>query len=70
MISRPDAALGLSVVAVILMTGSLSTHDIVMSQAGDGVWRVPHGDEIYADVPEADKQRIWAGNAVEFFKLA
>ena len=27
-------------------------------------------DKIYADVPEADKQRIWAGNAVEFFKLA
>ncbi len=27
-------------------------------------------DKIYADVPEADTQRIWAGNAVEFFKLA
>jgi uncharacterized protein len=27
-------------------------------------------DEIYADVPEADRQRIWAGNAVEFFRLA
>jgi predicted TIM-barrel fold metal-dependent hydrolase len=27
-------------------------------------------DKIYADVPEADKQRIWAGKAVEFFKLA
>jgi NADH-quinone oxidoreductase subunit H len=31
-----EAALGLSVVAVVLMAGSLSTHDIVMSQAGDG----------------------------------
>ncbi len=27
-------------------------------------------DEIYADVPEAEKRRIWADNAVEFFKLA
>jgi hypothetical protein len=27
-------------------------------------------DKIYADVPEEDKCRIWAGNAVEFFKLA
>jgi NADH-quinone oxidoreductase subunit H len=31
-----EAALGLSVVAVVLMAGSLSTHDIVMSQAADG----------------------------------
>jgi len=31
-----EAALGLSVVAVVLMAGSLSTHDIVMGQAGDG----------------------------------
>jgi NADH-quinone oxidoreductase subunit H len=31
-----EAALGLSVVAVVLLAGSLSTHDIVMSQAGDG----------------------------------
>jgi hypothetical protein len=30
----------------------------------------PPLNKIYADVPEADKQRIWAGNAVEFFKLA
>src|SRR5213079_2431349 len=29
-----EAALGLSVVTVILMTGSLSTHDIVATQAG------------------------------------
>lgn len=31
-----EAALGLSVVAVVMMTGSLSTHDIVVQQAGDG----------------------------------
>jgi predicted TIM-barrel fold metal-dependent hydrolase len=27
-------------------------------------------DQIYADVPEDEKQRMWAGNAIEFFKLA
>jgi predicted TIM-barrel fold metal-dependent hydrolase len=26
-------------------------------------------EEIYADVPEADRRRIWAENAVEFFRL-
>jgi NADH-quinone oxidoreductase subunit H len=31
-----EAALGLSVVTVVLLAGSLSTHDIVMSQAGEG----------------------------------
>jgi NADH-quinone oxidoreductase subunit H len=31
-----EAALGLSVVAVVLMAGSLSTNEIVMSQAADG----------------------------------
>jgi NADH-quinone oxidoreductase subunit H len=31
-----EAALGLSIVAVVLLSGSLSTHDIVLSQAGDG----------------------------------
>ncbi|MET0729058.1 MAG: NADH-quinone oxidoreductase subunit NuoH [Acidimicrobiales bacterium] len=31
-----EAAMGLSVVTVVLMTGSLSTHDIVMVQAGEG----------------------------------
>ena len=31
-----EAALGLSVVSVVLLAGSLSTHDIVMSQAGEG----------------------------------
>jgi uncharacterized protein len=27
-------------------------------------------DKIYADVPAEERDRIWAGNAVEFFKLA
>jgi NADH-quinone oxidoreductase subunit H len=31
-----EAALGITVVAVVLMSGSLSTHDIVVSQAGAG----------------------------------
>ena len=31
-----EAALGLSVVTVVLLSGSLSTHDIVMNQAGEG----------------------------------
>ena len=31
-----EAALGLSVVAVVLLAGSLSTHDIVVAQAGSG----------------------------------
>ncbi|HZU91604.1 MAG TPA: amidohydrolase family protein [Stellaceae bacterium] len=30
----------------------------------------PIVEEIYADIPEPDKRKIWAGNAVEFFKLA
>ncbi len=32
-----EAALGMTIVTVILVTGSLSTHDIVMSQ-GHGIW--------------------------------
>jgi NADH-quinone oxidoreductase subunit H len=32
-----EAALGLSVLAVVLLTGSLSTHDMVMVQSGDGL---------------------------------
>ena len=36
-----EAALGLSVVAVVLLAGSLSTHDIVLSQAGDGFGHPP-----------------------------
>lgn len=31
-----EAALGLSVASVVLMTGSISTHDMVAAQAGDG----------------------------------
>ena len=30
----------------------------------------PITDKIYADIPEDDKSRIWAGNAGEFFHLA
>ena len=26
-------------------------------------------EKIYADVPEGEKHQIWAGNAVNFFKL-
>ena len=26
-------------------------------------------DEIYADVPEDEKRKIWADNAVQYFKL-
>jgi predicted TIM-barrel fold metal-dependent hydrolase len=29
----------------------------------------PLVEEIYADIPEPEKRKIWAGNAVEFFKL-
>jgi NADH-quinone oxidoreductase subunit H len=32
-----EAALGLSIVAVVLVSGSLSTHDIVVQQAGRGI---------------------------------
>jgi NADH-quinone oxidoreductase subunit H len=31
-----EAALGISVVAVVMLSGSLSTHEIVVQQAGDG----------------------------------
>src|SRR3546814_14438991 len=34
------AALGLSVVTVVLLSGSLSTHDIVMTQAADGYFGI------------------------------
>jgi NADH-quinone oxidoreductase subunit H len=37
-----EAALGLSVAAVVLVTGSLSTHDIVLVQAGDGRGLLPN----------------------------
>jgi NADH-quinone oxidoreductase subunit H len=35
-----EAALGLSVVAVVLLAGALSTHDIVLSQAGEGYFGI------------------------------
>ena len=35
-----EAALGLSAAAVVLVTGTLSTHSMVTSQAGDGPWGV------------------------------
>jgi NADH-quinone oxidoreductase subunit H len=35
-----EAAMGLSIVAVVLVTGSLGTHDIVVWQAGDGPFSV------------------------------
>ena len=37
-----EAALGLSVCAVVLTSGTLSTHDIVVSQAGSGWGFIPH----------------------------
>ena len=44
-----EAALGLSVCAVVLVSGTLSTHDIVMAQAGAG-WAgfIPHWNIIAA----------------------
>ena len=47
-----EAALGLSVVAVVLLAGSLSTHDIVMSQAADG---------LRGDHPEVERRRHGRG---------
>jgi NADH-quinone oxidoreductase subunit H len=38
-----EAALGLSLVSVILVSGSLSTHDIVASQANDGFFGIVPG---------------------------
>jgi len=35
-----EAALGLSLVTVVLLSGSLSTHDIVMTQAGEGYFGI------------------------------
>lgn len=44
-----EAALGLSVCAVVLVSGTLSTHDMVMAQAGEG-WLgfIPHWNIIAA----------------------
>ena len=46
-----EAALGLSVCAVVLTTGTLSTHQIVVSQAGDG-WGsfIPHWNLLVAGI--------------------
>ena len=38
-----EAALGLSIVAVVLMAGSLSTHEIVLTQSGEGYGDVVPG---------------------------
>src|SRR5690606_21547638 len=38
-----EAALGLAVVSVVLLSGSLSTHDIVMAQAGEGFFGIIPG---------------------------
>jgi NADH-quinone oxidoreductase subunit H len=44
-----EAALGLSVCAVVLVSGTLSTHDIVMAQAGEGgLGFIPHWNIITA----------------------
>ena len=43
-----EAALGLSVCAVVLTSGTLSTHGIVVSQAGEGWGFVPHWNIIAA----------------------
>ncbi|MDP1819560.1 MAG: NADH-quinone oxidoreductase subunit NuoH [Acidimicrobiales bacterium] len=45
-----EAALGMSVLAVVLLAGSLSTHDIVMSQAGDGFGPFPRWNIIVTGV--------------------
>jgi NADH-quinone oxidoreductase subunit H len=45
-----EAALGLSVVTVVLLAGSLSTHDIVLEQAGDGFGFLPRWNLIVTGV--------------------
>jgi NADH-quinone oxidoreductase subunit H len=45
-----EAALGLSVLAVVLLAGSLSTHDIVMTQAGDGFGLFPRWNLVVTGV--------------------
>ncbi len=45
-----EAALGLSVVAVVLLAGSLSTHDIVLAQAGEGFGIFPRWNLIVTGV--------------------
>lgn len=45
-----EAALGMSVLAVVLLTGSLSTHDIVLNQAGEGFGLFPRWNLIVTGV--------------------
>jgi len=45
-----EAALGMSVVTVVLLAGSLSTHDMVLNQAGDGFWIFPRWNLIVTGV--------------------
>jgi NADH-quinone oxidoreductase subunit H len=45
-----EAALGMSVVTVVLLAGSLSTHDIVLEQAGDGFGFLPRWNLIVTGV--------------------
>ena len=45
-----EAALGMSVVTVVLLAGSLSTHDMVLSQAGDGFGPFPRWNLIVTGV--------------------
>jgi NADH-quinone oxidoreductase subunit H len=45
-----EAALGMSVVTVVLLTGSLSTHDMVLEQAGDGFGFLPRWNLIVTGV--------------------
>jgi NADH-quinone oxidoreductase subunit H len=45
-----EAALGMSVVTVVLLAGSLSTHDMVLNQAGDGFGLLPRWNIIVTGV--------------------
>jgi NADH-quinone oxidoreductase subunit H len=45
-----EAALGMSVLAVVLLSGSLSTHDIVFTQAGEGFGIFPRWNLIVTGV--------------------
>jgi NADH-quinone oxidoreductase subunit H len=45
-----EAALGMSVVTVVLLAGSLSTHDMVLNQAGDGFGPFPRWNLIVTGV--------------------
>ncbi len=54
-----EAALGITIVTVILVTGSLSTHNIVTSQAG-GIWHwnvIRLGDRALRDLLDGDHGR-------------